>query len=118
MTGMSILRQAYSLLEQPERLSDEEGGENGLLAVNQIYGELWHREHRTVFVPLGHIKQRLEFSWRMMPAMAYGVAMLLCLNSEEGVSYTRFQELYQRAAAHAGGLAPLRLDALPREVAE
>ena len=117
MTGMSILHQAYSLMEQTERLTTDDHEEMGLIAVNQIYGELWHREHRTAFIPLDNLRRRLDFSWRMLPAMTYGVAMLLSLN--EDAAYERFQALYQRAAAHAGGLAPLRrMDILPREVAE
>lgn len=116
MTGTSILQQAYSLMEQPERMNADDNGENGLLVVNQIYSELWHREHTTPFVPLGHIKQRVELSWRFMPAMAYGTAMLLSLNSGEG--YDRYLELYHRAATHAGGLAPCRANTMFREVAE
>ena len=117
MTGMSVLHQAYSLMEQPERMTADDNEETGLIAVNQIYSELWHREHRTAFVPLDNLRRRLELSWRMLPAMTYGVSMLLSLN--EDAAYERFQALYQRAAAHAGGLAPLRrLDAQPREVAE
>ena len=117
MTGMSILRQAYSLMEQPERMTADDTEEMGLIAVNQIYSEVWHREHRTAFIPLDNLRRRLDLSWRMMPAMAYGVSMLLSLNSD--IAYERFQTLYQRAAAHAGGLAPLRrTDTLPREVAE
>ena len=118
MTGMSILRQAYSLMEQPERMTADDGEESGLLAVNQIYSELWHREHRTPFIPLDNLRRRMELSWRFLPALTYGTAMLLCLNSSEELPYDRFQRLYQRAAAHAGGLAPLRVDVLPREVAE
>ena len=116
LTGMSILQQAYSLMEQPERMTADDSGEEGLLVVNQIYSELWHREHRTMFVPLGHLKQRLELSWRFMPAMAYGAAMLLSLGQE--AAYDRYLELYRRAAAHAGGLAPCRMDTLFRGVAE
>ena len=116
MTGMSILQQACSLMGQQERLNGDAGGENGLLVVNQIYGELWHREHKEPFEPLSHSKQRLALTWRLMPAMAYGVAMLLSLN-EEG-PYERYQELYHRAATHAGGLAPYRTDTLFQGVTE
>ena len=115
MTGMSILRQVYSLLEQPERLADELGGEGGLLAVNQIYGELWHREHPEDFVPLENLGQRLALSGCCLPALTYGVAMLLCLNSETDTPYDRYLELYQRAATHTGGCARRRGYAMPTE---
>ena len=115
MTGMSLLRQVYSLLEQPELLADEAGCENGLLAVNQIYSELWHREHREDFVPLDNLGQRLALSGRCLPAMTYGTAMLLCLGNEEGAHYDRYLELYRRAASLTGGMPMQRGYAMPTE---
>ena len=106
MTGLSILKQAYSLMEQPQRLAQADGDENGLIAVNQIYGELWHREHRCRFQPLEDLRQRLELSWQFLPAMTYGTAMLLCLNGDG--NYSRYQDQYQRAARVAGGVLPPR----------
>ncbi len=111
MTGLSILKQAYSLLEKPENMATADGDECGLLAVNQIYSELWHREHRTAFQPLDTLYQPVVLSWRFLPAMAYGVAMLLCLNS--GENYTRYQQLYRCAAQHTGGVFPRRADTMP-----
>ncbi len=108
MTGLSILRQAYSLLEQPERLAAEDGNESGLLVVNQIYSELWHREHKSQFEPLEHLRQKIELSWRFLPAMTYGTAMLLCLNSPQDLSYDRYLELYRRAASYTGGVVTRR----------
>lgn len=116
MTGLSILRQAYSLMEQPQRLTAQDGNESGLLAVNQIYSELWQREHNGPFEPLAHLRQELQLSWRCLPAMAYGTAMLLCLNSGDERPYDRYLELYLRAAAHAGGVPRRRHDWLPDEV--
>lgn len=107
MTGLSILRQAYSLLEKPENAANADGDEYGLLAVNQIYSELWHREHHAPFQPLEHLRQSVALSWRFLPAMAYGIAMLLSLNA--GDNYTRYQELYRRAARHTGGVFPRRI---------
>jgi len=115
MTGLSILRQAYSLMEQPDRLTAQDGNESGLLAVNQIYGELWPREHTTPFEPLEHLRQELQLSWRCMPAMTYGTAALLCLNSGEERPYDRYLELYMRAAAHTGGAPRPRRDVWPGE---
>ena len=34
MTGLSVLRHAYALLEQPHRLAGNDGNESGMLAVN------------------------------------------------------------------------------------
>ena len=107
MTGLSILRQVYSLMEQPERLTAGDGNESGLLAVNQIYGELWPREHNTPFEPLEHLRQPLQLSSRCMPAVTYGTAALLCLNSGEERPYDRYVEMYMRALTHTGG-APRR----------
>lgn len=115
MTGLSILRQAYSLMEQPGRLTAQDGNESGLLAVNQIYGELWQREHTTPFEPLEHLRQALQLSWRCMPAMTYGTAALLCLNSGEERPYDRYLELYMRAAAHTGSVPRPRRDVWPGE---
>ncbi len=111
MTGAAILRQAYALLEEKERQATSQGEEQGLMVVNQIYSELWNREHRCAFVPLEHLRQGLHLSWRCMPAMAYGTAMLLSLNGE-GEGYERFQRLYERAAAHTGGPFGTRKDVL------
>ena len=117
MTGLTILRQAYSLLEKPENAAAADGDEYGLLAVNQIYSELWHREHRTRFEPLANLRQAVALSWRFLPAMTSGTAMLLSLNA--GENYTRYQELYRRAASHTGGVFPRRVQtAFPEEVAD
>ncbi|MBQ5840452.1 MAG: hypothetical protein IIW40_00695 [Clostridia bacterium] len=116
MTGLSILEQAYQLLEAPEKAANAEGDETGLLAVNQIYGELWPREHKERFQALTGLRQKVDMSWRFLPAMTYGTAMLLCLNDEEGGCYTRLQKLYERAACHAGGPCRPRMQtAFPKE---
>ena len=107
-----MLQQAYTLLDEPQRHAAAEQDEQGLIAVNQIYSELWGREHDTPFCPLNGLRQTLQLSWRCLPAMAYGTAMLLCLNKEEGTAYTRFQALYERAAAHTGGPYGIRRDTL------
>lgn len=112
MTGLTLLRQAYGLLEDDKHQADAEQDEQGLIAVNQIYGELWGREHSTVFTPLSSLRQPLLLTWRCLPAMAYGTAMLLCLNREDGAAYGRFQTLYERAAAHTGGSYGKRRDVL------
>ena len=104
MLGLSILKQAYSLLDEPDKKANADGDEIGLVAVNQIYGELWHRFHDTPFLPLEHLRQKVDLHWRCMPAMAYGTAMLLCLNGEKETAYTRYQALYERAASHIGAL--------------
>ena len=111
MTGLAILRQAYALLDDDTHLAVADGDEQGLMAVNQIYSELWYREHRGSFVPLEHLRQSLHLSWRCLPAMAYGTAMLLCLNDEQR-DYTRYQTLYERAASHTGGPYSARKDVL------
>ena len=113
MTGLDILKQAYALLWQPENLATADGNEYGLMAVNQIYSELWHREHPAPFMPLSGLRQRVALSARFLPAMAYGTAMVLCLNGE--ADYTRYQRLYERAAQRAGGCCLRRRYALPRE---
>ena len=115
MTGLSVLRHAYGLMEQPHRLSASDGNESGLLAVNQIYCDLWHREHTGEFRPLEHLRQKLEISWRCLPAMTYGVATLLCLNSGEERPYERYLDLYMRALTHTGGRLSTRVDTMPNE---
>ena len=114
MTGLSVLRHAYAMMEQPHRLAGTDGNESGLLAVNQIYAELWHREQEGEFQPLEHLRQQVALSFRFLPAMTYGTAMLLCLNS--GDNYQRYQELYRRASGHTGGVFPRRAQtAFPKE---
>ena len=80
MTGLSILRHAYALMDQPHRLAGTDGNESGLLAVNQIYAELWPREHRDDFRPLEHLRQTVQLSYRFLPAMT------LLLHLQMGVS--------------------------------
>ena len=109
MTGMNVLRHAYALLNQPHRLAGTDGNESGLLAVNQIYCELWKRERADEFQPLEHLRQPLKLSWRCLPAMTYGVATLLCLGSDEH-SYERYLDLYLRALTHTGGAPYRRVD--------
>lgn len=118
MTGLSVLRQVYGLLEQPERLSAEDGNETALAAVNQIYADLWAREHTEAFEPLPHVWQEVALSWRCLPALIYGTAALLCVRSDVGRSYDRFLELYMRALSHTGGAPLRRVDVLKGEVAE
>ena len=115
MTGLSVLRHVYGLMEQPHRLVHVEDNESGLLAVNQIYCDLWHREHTEEFRPLEHLRQKLEISWRCLPAMTYGVATLLCLNGENGQAYERYLDLYLRALTHAGGVLRPRVDTIVTE---
>ncbi len=112
MTGMSILRQALSLMGQSRRLTADDGDESGLLAVNQIYGELWHRDNEGEFVPLSHLRQKVALSPRLLPAMTYGTAALLCVAAEDSGPYDRYLELYLRALTHAGGTPYRRRDLL------
>jgi hypothetical protein len=107
-----ILKQAYSLIGADKRLATADGDELGLAAVNQIYSELWHREHRTRFQPLDVLQQPLLLTCRFLPAMAYGTAMLLCVGEESSTMHDRFLSLYRRAATHTGGLASGREDVL------
>ena len=110
MTGLSILRHVYGIMDQPHRLAGTDGNESGLLAVNQIYAELWPREHCDAFQPLEHLRQRVQLSWRCLPAMTYGVATLLCLSEEKSQPYERFLDLYLRALTHTGGLPRRRVN--------
>ncbi|MBE6807190.1 MAG: hypothetical protein E7527_04165 [Ruminococcaceae bacterium] len=112
MTGLSVLRHAYGLMEQPGRLTAEDGNERGLTAVNQIYSDLWRREHTEAFEPLTHLRQTLDLSWQYLPAMTYGVAALLCLNEEEEGPYNRYLDLYLRALPRTGGTPYRRADVL------
>ena len=115
MTGLSVLRHAYALMEQPYRLTAMEDNESGLIAVNQIYCDLWHREHTGEFQPLEHLRQSLEISGRCLPAMTYGVATLLCLNSGDERPYDRYLDLYMRALCHTGCVPRRRTDAWTAE---
>ena len=115
MTGLSILRHAYALMEQPHRLAGTDGNESGLLAVNEIYCDLWRREHTEEFQPLEHLRQPLKLSWRCLPAMTYGVASLLCLCDDADLPYERFLDLYLRALTHTGGVPFRRVDTVAEE---
>lgn len=109
MTGLAIVRQAYHLMEEPKKAAT--AGEQELVAVNQIYSELWCREHLSAFQPLDSLQRPLLLSWRCLPAMTYGTAMLLCLNNGEK-PYEKYRTLYERAAAHTGGPYARRRDRL------
>ena len=116
MTGLSVLRHAYALMEQPHRLTANDGNESGLMLVNEIYANLWYREHGEDFQPLEHLRQELNLSPRCLPAMTYGVATLLCLNSGDEHPYERYLDLYTQALTHAGGLLRRRVDTTTVEV--
>ncbi len=104
MTGLSVLRQVYALMERPERLvGASDGNESALLALNQIYSDLWSRERAEAFEPLTHLREPVCLSWRSLPALTYGTAALLCLNSGEERPYDRFLELYLRALPRKQG---------------
>lgn len=115
MTGLSILRHAYALMEQPHRLAAADGNESGLLAVNEIYCNLWYREQYGEFQPLEHLRQELKLSARCLPAMTYGVATLLCLGGVDERRYERYLDLYLRALTHTGGLPRKRVDTIVTE---
>ena len=112
MTGLTILKQAYSMLGDEVHLAMVDGDERGLAAVNQIYSELWSREHRTPFQPLDALHQPMLLSWRFLPAMAYGTAMLLSVGDENKSVHDRFLTLYRRAASYSGGVYGKREDTL------
>lgn len=112
MTGLTILKQAYSMLEDAVHLARADSDEQGMVAVNQIYSELWYREHRSEYRPLKNLREKIQLSWRYLPAMAYGTAMLLTLNATDDRDYTRYQKLYERAANHTGGMPDKRRDVL------
>lgn len=112
MTGVMILKQAYGLLGDEKRAATADADEAGLAMVNQIYGELWSREHQTAFTPIDVLQQPLLLSCRYMPALAYGTAMLLCVDDEESAVHDRLLTLYQRATSHVGGSFAKREDAL------
>ena len=115
MTGLSVLRHAYALMDQPHRLAGTDGNESGLMAVNQIYCDLWRREQSGEFQPLEHLRQPIKLSWRCLPAMTYGVATLLCISGGEETLYERCLDLYLRALTRTGGVLAAREDVLPRE---
>ncbi len=102
MTGLEIVKQAYGLLGDKKRLAKAGGCERGLAAVNQVYSELWHREHRSRFQPLDTLRDTLLLTSHFLPAMAYGTAMLLSVDGDADV-HARFVTLYRRAACHTGG---------------
>ncbi len=112
MTGLSVLRHAYGLMEQPGRLTAEDGNESGLMVVNQVYGDLWGREHAEAFVPLAHLRQEVNLPWRYLPALTYGTAALLCLNSDKTGQYDRYLDLYLRALPRMEGTPYRRSDIL------
>lgn len=116
MTGLSVLRHAYALMEQPHRLTAGDGNESGLMAVNEIYCNLWYREQCGAFQPLENLRQELKLSARCLPAMTYGVATLLCLNGGDEHPYERYLDLYTQALTHAGGRLRRRVDTTPVEV--
>lgn len=116
MTGLSVLRQVYALLDQPGRLTAGDGNESGLIAVNQIYGDLWKRERQEVFAPLANLREEIDLSWRSVAAMTYGVAALLCLNGGEERPYDRYLELYMQALPRIKAFPYRRKDALFPEV--
>lgn len=115
MTGLSLLRHAYALIDQPHRLAGTDGNESGLLAVNQIYCELWKRERADAFQPLEHLRQPLQLSWRCLPAMTYGVATLLCLSESDQCHYERCLDMYLRALTRTGGMPLRRVDTVTVE---
>ena len=115
MTGLSILRHAYALMDQPHRLAGTDGNESGLLAVNQIYAELWPREHTQPFQPLDNPRQKVCLSWRCLPAMTYGVATLLCLSDKDERRYERYLDMYLRALTQTGGMPLRRVDTVTVE---
>ncbi len=118
MTGMSILRQVYSLMDQPMGTKGLDGDESGLLALNQICGELWHREHTEEYTPMLNLLEQVDLSWRLLPAITYGVAALLCLSGGADKPYDRFLELYTRALTRYSTLPTKRQDVWPEGVAE
>lgn len=118
MTGLMILKQAISLMGDDSRFATVDGDEMGLAMVNQIYSEVWHREHRTRFQPLDVLQQPLLLTYRFLPAMTYGTAMLLCVGDEQEAMHNRFQTLYRRALSHTGGIFDGREDALWRQSQE
>ena len=115
MTGMSVLRHAYALMEQPRRLAAAEESETGLTAVNYIYSDLWKREHTEPFEPLTHLRQEVALSWRCLPALTYGTAALLCLHGADERPYERYLELYMRALTHTGSYLSHRRDVMAGE---
>lgn len=112
MTGSRILRQVYHLMGEPGRYSAQEGQESGLLALNQIYGELWKRESEGDFVPLDTPWQAVLLPAAYLPALTYGTAALLCLNGGAERPYDRYLELYLRAIPRRQAAPYHRADSL------
>lgn len=115
MTGLSVLRQVYSLMDRPEALAADDGNHSGLPLLNQIYRDLWQRECAEPFVPLAHTRQEVELSWRSLSALTYGTAALLSLAEGNGEAYDRFLERYTAALPRVQGVPYRRADVWPRE---
>lgn len=115
MTGLSILRQVYSLMDRPDALAADDGNIGGLPLLNQIYGDLWRRECTKPFVPLAHTRQEVELSWRCLSALTYGTAALLSLAEGNEAAYERFLERYTAALPRVQGVPYRRADLWPRE---
>lgn len=114
MTGLSVLRQVYCLMNRPEHLLTDDGNHNGLPLLNQIYGDLWRRERTAPFVPLSTTRQEVDLSWRSLTALTYGTAALLSLAEGDEAAYDRLLERYMAAAPRAQGTAYRRLDVWPQ----
>ena len=115
MTGLSVLRQVYSLMDRPEALATDDGNNSGLPLLNQIYGDLWRRERTDPFHPLAHTRQEVELSWRSLSALTYGTAALLCLAEGDEAAYDRFLERYTAALPRVHSAPYARAYVWPRE---
>ena len=115
MTGLSVLRQVYSLMNRPEALATDDGNHSGLPLLNQIYGDLWRRENTQPFVPLAHTRQEVELSWRSLSALTYGTAALLSLAEGDEKAYDCYLERYTAALPRVCGVPYCRTDVWPLE---
>lgn len=115
MTGLSVLRQVYCLMDRPDGLATDDGNNSGLPLLNQIYRDLWKRERTEAFVPLAHTRQEVDLSWRSLSALTYGTAALLSLAEGNEAAYDRFLERYMASLPRVQGVPYRRADVWPQE---
>ena len=117
MTGRDIVKRALIRLGY----TTDNGNESltkrimsrALETVNDVYADLWDKEHTEDFEPSNSLDDEIKLSNKAAAVMIYGVAAFIAQSEDDGDQNQLWMSMYNRKRASLSKIETIK-DAIPR----